>query len=331
MHPLDCHSTNPAYYFNDSIGGVLMKGYFIKRIFSALITLILISTLTFVMMRSIPGGPFTSEKKVPDEILKALNKKYNLDAPLHEQYLDYMKGLVTFDLGPSFQKKGITVNELLASGFPATAKIGLIATILIIGLGLPLGIISALKQNKPADYLVMFMATIGVTVPNFVMATLLIYFFAGQLGWLPTFGIESSLGYIGPSLALAGYSLSFVSRLTRSSMLEVMRQDYIRTARANGISEYKVIAKHAVKNALIPVVTYVGPMVAAILTGSFVIERIFAIPGMGRYFVESVGNRDYTTIMGMTIFYAAFYIVMVLIVDIVYGLIDPRIKLGKES
>ncbi|QUI24299.1 ABC transporter permease [Vallitalea pronyensis] len=308
-----------------------MKGYFIKRIFSALITLILISTLTFVMMRSIPGGPFTSEKKVPDEILKALNKKYNLDAPLHEQYLDYMKGLVTFDLGPSFQKKGISVNELLASGFPATAKIGLIATILIIGLGLPLGIISALKQNKPVDYLVMFMATIGVTVPNFVMATLLIYFFAGQLGWLPTFGIESSLGYIGPSLALAGYSLSFVSRLTRSSMLEVMRQDYIRTARANGISEYKVIAKHAVKNALIPVVTYVGPMVAAILTGSFVIERIFAIPGMGRYFVESVGNRDYTTIMGMTIFYAAFYIVMVLIVDIVYGLIDPRIKLGKES
>ncbi len=307
-----------------------MKGYFIKRIFSALITLFLIATLTFVMMRSIPGGPFTSEKKVPDEILKALNKKYNLDAPLHEQYLDYMKGLVKFDLGPSFQKKGITVNELLASGFPATATIGLLATILIVGLGLPLGIISALKQHKPIDYFVMFMATIGVTVPNFVMATLIIYFFAGQLGWLPTFGIESPLGYIGPSLALAGYSLSFVSRLTRSSMLEVLRQDYIRTARANGISEYKVIVKHAVKNALIPVVTYVGPMVATILTGSFVIEKIFAIPGMGRYFVESVGNRDYTTIMGMTIFYAAFYIVMVLIVDIVYGLIDPRIKLGKE-
>ncbi len=211
---------------------------------------------------------------------------------------------------------------MLASGFPATATIGLLATILIVGLGLPLGIISALKQHKPIDYFVMFMATIGVTVPNFVMATLIIYFFAGQLGWLPTFGIESPLGYIGPSLALAGYSLSFVSRLTRSSMLEVLRQDYIRTARANGISEYKVIVKHAVKNALIPVVTYVGPMVATILTGSFVIEKIFAIPGMGRYFVESVGNRDYTTIMGMTIFYAAFYIVMVLIVDIVYGLID---------
>lgn len=307
-----------------------MKGYFIKRIFSALMTLFLIATLTFVMMRSIPGGPFTSEKKVPDEILKALNKKYNLDAPLHEQYLDYMKGLLKLDLGPSFQKKGIDVNELLASGFPATATIGLLATILIVGLGLPLGIISALKQNKPIDYFVMFMATIGVTVPNFVMATLIIYFFAGQLGWLPTFGIESPLGYIGPALALAGYSLSFVSRLTRSSMLEVLRQDYIRTARANGISEYKVIAKHAVKNALIPVVTYVGPMIAAILTGSFVVEKIFAIPGMGRYFVESVGNRDYTTIMGMTIFYAAFYIVMVLIVDIVYGLIDPRIKLGKE-
>lgn len=308
-----------------------MSGYYVKRIVSSLITLLIITTLIFFMMHSIPGGPFTRERPVPDEIMKALNEKYNLDAPLYEQYFDYLKGLVTFDLGPSYSKIGTTVNELLISGFPASAKIGGFASILIVVLGIPVGIISALKQNKPIDYFVMFMATIGVTVPSFVMATLIIYLFAGQLGWLPTFGIDTPLGYIGPVLALSGYSLSFVARLTRSSMLEVLRQDYIRTARANGIREYKVIAKHAVKNALIPVVTYIGPMVAAIMTGSFVIERIFAIPGMGRYFVESVTNRDYTTLLGITVFYSAFYIVMVLLVDVAYGLIDPRIRLGKEK
>jgi len=308
-----------------------MSGYYIKRIISSLITLFIITTLIFLMMHSIPGGPFTRERPVPDEILQALNEKYNLDAPLYEQYLDYLKGLVTFDLGPSYSKIGTTVNELLISGFPPSAIIGGFASLLIVVVGMPLGIISALKQNKPVDYLVMFMATVGVTIPSFVMATLIIYFFAGQLGWLPTFGNASPLGYIGPILALSGYSLSFVSRLTRSSMLEVLRQDYVRTARANGIREYKVIAKHAVKNALIPVVTYLGPMIAAIMTGSFVIEKIFAIPGMGRYYVESVTNRDYTVLMGMTIFYAAFYIIMVLLVDVAYGFIDPRIRLGKEN
>lgn len=283
------------------------------------------------MMHAIPGGPFTRERPVPDEILKVLNEKYNLDAPLYEQYFDYMKGLLTFDLGPSYSKIGTTVNDLLVAGFPESAKIGLFATILIILIGVPLGIISALKQNSALDYTVMFIATLGVTVPSFVIGTLIIYVFAGKLGWIPTFGVESWKGYIGPTLALAGYSLAFVMRLTRSSMLEVLRQDYIRTARANGIMEYKVIFKHAIKNALIPVVTYIGPMVAAILTGSFVIEKIFAVPGMGRHFVESVTNRDYTTIMGMTVFYAAFYVVMVVLVDVAYGLIDPRIRLGGKK
>lgn len=308
-----------------------MKGYYAKRIISALITILLIATLTFAMMHSIPGGPFTRERPVPPEILKVLNEKYNLDAPLHEQYFDYMKGLLTFDLGPSYVITGTTVNELIVTGFPVSARIGGMASILIIVFGIVLGVTSALKQNKPIDYIVMFMATLGVTVPSFVVATLIIYVFAGQLGWIPTFGVKNPLGYIGPVLALAGYSLSFVTRLTRSSMLEVLRQDYIRTARANGLKEGKVIFKHAIKNALIPVVTYLGPMVAAILTGSFVVERIFAIPGIGRYFVDSVSNRDYTTIMGMTVFYAAFYIIMVLLVDVAYGFIDPRIKLGKEN
>ncbi|MBE0450392.1 MAG: ABC transporter permease [Clostridia bacterium] len=305
--------------------------YYLKRVISSIVTILLIATLTFTMMHSIPGGPFTRERPVPAEILRSLNEKYNLDAPLYVQYFDYMKGLVTFDLGPSYSKIGTSVNDLLVAGFPTSAKIGLMASVLIIILGIPVGIISALKQNKPIDYFVMFMATLGVTVPSFVVATLIIYFFAGKLGWIPSFGLTSPLGYIGPVIALTGYSLSFVARLTRSSMLEVLRQDYIRTARANGLKEFSVIGKHAVKNALIPVVTYIGPMIAAILTGSFVVEKIFAVPGMGRYYVESVTNRDYTTIMGMTVFYAAFYIVMVLFVDIAYGFIDPRIRLGKEK
>lgn len=308
-----------------------MGKYFLRRIVAAIITILIIATITFFLMHSIPGGPFTRERPVPDEILRVLNEKYHLDDPLFKQYVDYMKGLVTFDLGPSFSKIGVDVQDLIAGGFPASGKIGLFAAIMIVVLGIPFGIMSALKQNRPIDYTVMFLATLGVTVPSFVIATLIIYFFAGRWGILPTFGIDSWLGYIGPVIALSGYSLAFVTRLTRSSMLEVLRQDYIRTARANGIREWKVIAKHAVKNALIPVVTYLGPMIAAILTGSFVIERIFAVPGMGRYFVESITNRDYTTIMGITVFYAAFYIIMVLLVDIAYAFIDPRIKFQKGA
>lgn len=305
-----------------------MKSFYLKRIVSMIITIILITMLTFTMMHSIPGGPFTRERPVPDEILRALNAKYDLDKPLPVQYLTYMKGLVTFDLGPSYSKIGTTVNDLIYSGFPVSAKIGLMASVLIVVLGIPLGVISALKQNRPIDYFVMFMATLGITVPSFVIATVIIYVFAGKLGWIPSFGLSNPASYIGPVLALAGYSLSFVTRLTRSSMLEVLRQDYIRTARANGIKEFTVIMKHAVRNALIPVITYVGPMVAAILTGSFVVEKIFAIPGLGRHFVESVTNRDYTTIMGITVFYAVFYLITIFIVDIAYALIDPRIKLG---
>lgn len=292
-----------------------------------IITLLLIITITFFLMHAIPGGPFTREKPLPPAVIEALNKKYHLDDPLWKQYLDYVKGVFTFNLGPSFQRVGVTVNDLIREGFPATAKIGSGAIILIIILGIPIGIISALKQNKWQDQLVMVIATLGVTIPSFVMATGIIYIFSAKLGWLPSNGLTSWKHLIGPVLALGGFSLSFVARLTRSSMLEVMQQDYIRTARAKGLSEFKVISKHALKNALIPVVTYMGPMIANLLTGSFVIEKIFAIPGMGKHFVESVNNRDYTVLMGFTIFYAMFLIIMVLIVDILYGLIDPRIKL----
>jgi len=305
--------------------------YYVRRTLSAILTILLIATVTFFMMHAIPGGPFSRERALPDEIIAALNAKYHLDDPLGKQYIDYMIGLFTFNLGPSFKRTGFMVEELIATGFPISAKIGLMAIILIVVIGIPVGIVSALRQNRPADYLVMFIATLGVTIPSFVVAAVYIYVFAGLLNWVDAFGLNQPSSYIGPVLALVGYSLAFVSRLTRSSMLEVMRQDYIRTARANGLSRFKVIYKHALKNALIPVVTYIGPMVAAILTGSFVIEKVFTIPGIGKYFVQSVSDRDYTMIIGTTVFYAALYVVMVLLVDVAYSLIDPRIRLGKKS
>ncbi|TNF08462.1 MAG: ABC transporter permease [Bacillota bacterium] len=305
--------------------------YYVKRVLSAILTLIIITTLTFFMMRAIPGGPFTRERSLPVEIENALLAKYNLDAPIFEQYVDYMTDLAQLKLGPSFSLKGFTVNDIISEGFPVTATIGFFAVILIILVGIPIGIISALKQNKPIDYIVMIFATLGVTIPSFIVATLFLYIFGVKLGAVPIlFRADNVLTYIGPVLALTGYSVSFVARLTRSSMLEVLQQDYIRTARANGISEFKVLSKHALKNALIPVITYLGPMIAAILTGSFVVENVFAVPGIGQKFVEGVTNRDYTLIVGVTVFYAAFYIIMVLIVDVLYSFIDPRIKLGKR-
>ena len=308
-----------------------MRNYFLRRLIYSLFTIFLIASAVFFIMRIIPGGPFTREKPVPPEILRALNAKYNLDDPVIKQYFDYMKGLVTFNMGPSFSKVGVSVNELIAKGFPSTAKIGLLSILFIAVVGIPLGILSALRQNRPLDYFVMFIATLGITIPNFIIATLYIFIFAGKLHWVPTYGIKTPLAYIGPMLALSGYSLAFVTRLTRSSMLEVLCQDYIRTARANGLRRLSVIGKHAMKNALIPVVTYLGPTIALIMTGSFVVERIFAIPGIGRYFVESVSNRDYTMILGVTTFYAAFCISMVYLVDMLYAVIDPRIKLGKKT
>lgn len=304
-----------------------MFRYSLKRIVSMLVTLFLVATITFCLMHAIPGGPFTSERNLTPEIEQALKEKYNLNAPLYEQYLDYMSDLAKGDLGVSYKKKGVTVNDIIAQTFPASAQIGLLAVIVILLLGIPLGVLSALKQNSAVDYVIMIIATIGVTIPSFVVGAFIMYIFAGKLAWIPAGGLDEWKSYIGPVIALAGFSVAYVTRLTRSSMLEVLRQDYVRTARANGLSKWSVIGKHALKNALIPVVTYIGPMIASILTGSFVVEKIFAIPGMGKYFVESVTNRDYTVLMGITVFYAAIYIVMVFVVDIAYGLIDPRIKL----
>ncbi|MDC7243727.1 MAG: ABC transporter permease [Sphaerochaetaceae bacterium] len=308
-----------------------MRNYYLKRILSAIFTLFIIATLTFFMMKLMPGGPFARERPIDPAILELLEDKYNLNDPLLLQYVKYMWGAIRFDFGNSYTELGVDVTEQILQKFPVSLKLGLLATIFIIAIGIPIGIISALKQNTWIDHLAMFIATIGVTIPSFVVAVVYVSLVAGELGWVDAFGLDNWTSYIGPVLALGAYSLSFVSRLTRSSMLEVLRQDYMRTARANGLPKYKILYKHALKNALIPVVTYLGPMFAAIITGSFVVERVFALPGIGQYYVLSVGNRDYTMIMGITMFYAVMYIAMVLLVDIAYSWIDPRIKLGKNT
>ena len=303
-----------------------MKKYLIKRMGMMLITLFLITLLTFILMHAVPGGPFNGEKQVSKAVMDALNEKYKLNDPLWKQFIDYVSGLLRFDLGPSFKYQGKTVNDFIENGFPYSAKLGGITLVFVLLASIPMGIISALKNGKWQDMLLMAIATIGVTIPSFVIATALIYIFSFKLQWTPVYGVDTWKGYILPVVAMGGYSVSFLARLMRSSLLDVMGQDYIRTARAKGISETRVIVKHALRNALIPVVTVLGPTVANLLTGSFVIEKIFAIPGMGGYFVNSVTQRDYTTIMGMTVFYAAFLIAMVFIGDLFYCLIDPRIR-----
>ena len=305
-----------------------MNRYIIKKTLFSILSLLIVVTLVFIILKAIPGGPFTREKPLPEATRERLEEAYGLNEPLLIQYFTYMGNLFTGDLGPSFRKPAYTVNELLATGIPQTAQIGFIAVIFIIVLGIPLGVISALKSNSAVDYGVMIIATIGITVPSFVIGSLFILL-AQKVSWIPVGGLSTPIAYVGPVVALAGYSLAFVARLTRSSMLEVLRQDYIRTARAKGLSESKVIFKHALKNSLIPVITYIGPMIAALMTGSFVVERIFVINGIGKYFTESIGARDYTLVIGVTLFYAVFYIIMVLLVDVAYSVIDPRIRMTK--
>ncbi len=304
-----------------------MRMFLFKRIIMIILTLFLIALLTFLLMHSVPGGPFTQERELPEQVEEALNEKYHLNDPLHIQFFDYLKGIVTFDLGPSFKYQGKSVNEFIEKGFPVSAKLGGVTILFVLLISIPMGMLAAVKNNRWQDGLIMTIATLGITIPSFVVATSLMYVFSYKLGWVPTFGLDSWKSYILPVIALGGYSLSFITRLMRSSLLDVLGQDYIRTARSKGLTEPQIIIHHALRNALIPVVTVIGPTVAALMTGSFVIEKIFAIPGMGVHFVDSVSQRDYTAIMGITVFYATFLIAMIFIVDIFYSLIDPRIEL----
>jgi oligopeptide transport system permease protein len=302
-----------------------MIQYILKRIISLMITLFALASITFFMMHAVPGGPFTTDRKMPPEIEQALMTKYDLHLPLHQQYFNYMTDLLRLDLGPSFKNQGEMVSEMIATRFPVSARVGGIAILLLLCIGIPAGLAAGFKSGTLTDRTIMVFSTIGVVIPSFVVATILLYFFAVKLQWLPFYGIQDPKGYILPSVSLAGFSIAYFARLTRSSVLDVMGQDYITMADAKGLHKSTIIFKHVLKNALIPVVTVLGPSVASLLTGTFVIEKIFGLPGIGRYFVDGISNRDYSVIMGITLFYALFLSVMVLVVDVLYVLIDPRI------
>ncbi|AVF02601.1 MAG: oligopeptide ABC transporter permease OppB [Devosia indica] len=308
-----------------------MIGYLAQRLGMMAVTLFAIITLTFFLMHAVPGGPFVSERMLAPEIAAALNAKYGLDLPIWQQYLNYLGSIASFDLGPSFKYPGVSINSMIAAGLPVTLQTGLLAIICVVALGVPLGVIAALNRNRWPDTTVMFIATLGVAIPSYVIATVSLYVFALRLGWVPTFGLDDWRGYFLPVFALSGFWISFVSRLTRSSLLETLEQDYMTTARAKGLKPGQILFKHGLRNSLLPVVTVLGPVVANLVTGSFVIEQIFALPGIGRQFVLSITNRDYTAIMGITIFYAAILMVMILIVDLLYVWLDPRIKLTKAA
>ncbi|MBT2680899.1 ABC transporter permease [Bacillus sp. ISL-35] len=308
-----------------------MLQYIIKRLGSMALTLLVIITLTFFLMHSIPGSPFNEERATSEAVQKNLESFYHLDEPLYVQYFLYLKSVVTFNFGPSIKKSSQTVNEMLGRGFPVSFELGMVTLIVAIFSGILLGIIAALRHNGIIDYLAMTIAVVGISVPNFVMATLLIQQLAVTWQILPVATWTSPKHMILPTLALATGPMAIIARLTRASMLEVLTQDYIRTAKAKGLSPVKIVFKHALKNALLPVVTILGSLAASILTGTFVIEKIFAIPGMGKYFVESINQRDYPVIMGTTIFYSTVLIVMLFLVDLAYGVLDPRIKLHKKE
>ena len=308
-----------------------MLSYLIKRIGNSIIVLWVVMTVTFFLMHSIPGGPFTEEKSLPPAVLANIEARYRLNDPLAVQYKDYLCNVLRGDLGPSFKYAGRSVNDIIRESFPVSLELGLESITLALAVGVPAGVLAAYRRNGWQDRTVNLLTTLGVAVPSFVLAALLVEIFAMKLGWFPAAMWNSWASRILPAIAMAAMPMAFITRLTRSSMLDVLGQDYIRTAKAKGLSTVTVLFRHALPNALIPVVTYLGPMAAGVLTGSFVIETIFAIPGLGSYFVTSIYNRDYTVILGITIFYSAIVIFMNMLVDLIYPLLDPRIKLGEGN
>jgi len=301
--------------------------YILKRVLLALLTIWVVITITFFVSRAVPGGPFNSEKSMTPEAEAALMAKFGLDKPVGEQYLTYLKDIVTdFDFGPSLKLKGRMVIDVIFEGMKTSLKLGLIAAGCALVLGIVLGSVAALRRNKPIDRVIMVVTTAFISMPSFIMGTLLLLTFSQTLGWVPANGTTTA-GLILPVITLGLYPTAHITRLTRSSMLDVLGQDYIRTAKAKGVSGTKIIFGHALKNSLIPVITYFGPMLAYIVTGSLVVEQIFAVPGIGRAFVQSIINRDYTLIMGTTIVLASLIVIMNLIGDILYKVVDPRITL----
>jgi len=307
-----------------------MSRFIVRRFLSVIPTLFIIVTLSFFLIRLAPGGPFSGEKKLPPEIMANIMRKYHMDEPLMNQYFRYVGNVLKFDLGPSYRYKDQTVNDLIGNSFPVSIMLGTLSLAIAVLLGTLVGIISALKQNKWQDYAAMSVAVLGISVPLFVIGPLMMLVFALKLKWLPTSGwISSRAGWltvIMPAMTLMMPYFAYIARMSRGSIIEVLRSDYVRTARAKGLKESVVIRKHVLKGAMLPIVTYLGPAFSGIITGSVVVEQIFVVPGIGRIFVQSALNRDYTVIMGDVIVYSIILIAANFVVDILYGLLDPRIS-----
>jgi len=304
-----------------------MFRYIVRRLLWMIPVLLFISVITFSLAHAVPGGPFDREKPVPPEILANLNKYYSLDLPVWRQYIKYMSDVILrFDFGPVYSSRSRRVNDIFRDHLPVSAQLGMAAMLIGIGLGVPLGMLAALKQNTFWDYLGMAVAIFGVSVPSIVLGPLLIVIFALALKWFPVAGWGTPAQVVMPAVALGMAESAIIARLTRASMLQVIREDYIRTARAKGLSERMVMIRHALKNAFIPVATILGPMFAAVVTGTFVVEQIFAIPGLGKYFITSITNRDYPVVMGTILLYAVFLVLANLAVDVTYAFLDPRIR-----
>jgi oligopeptide transport system permease protein len=304
-----------------------MFKYVLKRIWGAVITLFIVITVSFFMMRLAPGGPFSKDRAYPPEILKNIEAKYNLDKPLLVQYGIYLKRVVfDFDLGPSTRYSDRSCNELIASGFAYSARIGFGALICALVVGLLAGLLASLNHNKALDYVPMSISMIGVSMPDFVLANILMIIFALQLGWLPVAGVDTLKGYVLPCVTLGLIFASSIARLTRGGMLEILGQDFVRTARAKGLSGRTILWRHTLKGGLVPVISYLGPATASMMTGSLIVERVFNVPGLGRFFVDSAINRDYTLAMGSVIVFAVLIIGLNIVVDCFYGLLDPRVS-----
>jgi len=304
--------------------------YALYRIMLSALTVLAVITITFFVMHAIPGGPFQAEKALSPDAEAALKEKYGLDKPIIVQYFTYIKDVFTkFDFGPSLKQKGRDCSEIIFDGLKVSARLGIFAALIALSIGILLGTVAAVKKNSIPDKIIMIFTTALVSMPSFIMGTLLLTFFSIKLGWFPaSLSIESGIrGYILPIITLALYPMAYITRLTRSSLLDVLGQDYIRTAKAKGVSRFGIIFKHALKNSLLPVITYFGPMLAYIVTGSLVVEKIFAVPGIGRDFISSITNRDYPLIMGTTIVLSILVIFMNLLSDMLYKLADPRISL----
>lgn len=301
--------------------------YVLKRVALSLLSIWIVITVTFFVMRAVPGGPFVGEKATTPAAQAALEAKYGLDKPLSTQYFTYLKDIVTdFDFGPSLKQRGRNVIDIISDGLKVSAKLGIVAAVIALIIGISLGSVAALRRNRIVDKIIMVVTTAFVSMPSFIMGTLLLIIFAIKLRIFPANGTTTE-GLVLPVVTLSLYPMAYITRLTRSSMLDVLGQDYIRTARAKGVAPKSIIFKHALKNSLIPVVTYFGPMLAYIVTGSLVVEQIFAVSGIGRSFVNSIINRDYTLIMGTTIVLASLIVIMNLITDFAYKSVDPRITL----